>query len=350
MFCILGSDIFRGSVYGKGHPLNIARVWPVIDICQALGWVEEGEYRAIAPARPEALQLFHTADYIQALQEAEKFQKLGDQKMQRHRIGLDNNPIFLQIYRRPATAAAASIYGANLLLTGDRQTVFNPSGGTHHGMPDRANGFCFVNDPALAILTLLEGGAGRVAYIDIDAHHADGVEAHLSSDPRVKLWSVHEENRWPRTGLAGDIGGGQARNFPLARGAGNTALLEILNQHILPDIHQFSPEFIVLQAGCDGLMDDPQSGLAYTNRGYWQAIEQILALEIPALVLGGGGYNPFTTARAWAGIWGLIKGKNPYQTRANEAVHAILSGLEWQHRRARIIPAHWTEQLFDETP
>ena len=95
MFCILGSDIFRGSVYGKGHPLNIARVWPVIDICQALGWVEEGEYRAIAPARPEALQLFHTADYIQALQEAEKYQKLGDQKMQRHRIGLDNNPIFL---------------------------------------------------------------------------------------------------------------------------------------------------------------------------------------------------------------------------------------------------------------
>ena len=105
-----------------------------------------------------------------------------------------------------------------------------------------------------------------MAYIDIDAHHADGVEAHLSSDPRVKLWSVHEENRWPRTGLAGDIGGGQARNFPLARGAGNTALLEILNQHILPDIRQFSPEFIVLQAGCDGLMDDPQSGLPIPTR------------------------------------------------------------------------------------
>ncbi|MGB0710703.1 MAG: acetoin utilization protein AcuC, partial [Candidatus Puniceispirillaceae bacterium] len=264
MFCILGSDIFRGSVYGKGHPLNIARVWPVIDICLALDWIESGEYCSIEPAQPEDLRLFHTADYIQALQEAEKYQKLGEQKMQRHRIGLDNNPIFPQIYRRPATAAAASIFGAKLLLSGDRQTVFNPSGGTHHGMPDKANGFCFVNDPALAILTLLEGGAGRVAYIDIDAHHADGVEAHLSSDPRIKLWSVHEENRWPRTGLAGDKGGGQACNFPLARGAGNTALLEILDQHILPDIQQFSPEFIVLQAGCDGLMDDPQSGLAYT--------------------------------------------------------------------------------------
>ncbi|MGB2463887.1 MAG: acetoin utilization protein AcuC, partial [Candidatus Puniceispirillaceae bacterium] len=94
MFCILGSDIFRGSVYGKGHPLNIARVWPVIDICLALDWIESGEYCSIEPAQPKDLQLFHTVEYIQALQEAEKYQKLSDQKMQRHRIGLDNNPIF----------------------------------------------------------------------------------------------------------------------------------------------------------------------------------------------------------------------------------------------------------------
>ena len=261
----LGSDIFRGSVYGKGHPLNIARVWPVIDICQALDWIER-EYHSIPPAQPEALQLFHTADYIQALQEAEKYQKLATRK-----CSVTELDWIIILYFRKSIAVRQppqrpAFLGLTYCCQAICQTVFNPSGGTHHGMPDRANGFCFVNDPALAILTLLEGGAGRVAYIDIDAHHADGVEAHLSSDPRVKLWSVHEENRWPRTGLAGDKGGGQARNFPLARGAENTALLEILNQQILPDIRQFSPEFIVLQAGCDGLIDDPQSGLAYTNK------------------------------------------------------------------------------------
>lgn len=349
MVRFLGSDIFRGSVYGQGHPLNIARVWPVIDICRALGWLAADEYQQIAPATPKELQLFHTPDYVAALLEAEKQQELSAAQMQRHRIGLDNNPIFPQVYSRPATAAAASMRGAKALLSGEAQIVFNPSGGTHHGMPDRANGFCFVNDPALAILSLLRGGAGRVAYIDIDAHHADGVEAHLSGLPQVRLWSVHEENRWPRTGKAGDVGQGNARNYTLARGAEDTALLKIINQHIVPEVSEFAPEFIILQAGCDGLADDPQSGLCYSNQGYWQAIEQILALKTPSMILGGGGYNPYSTARAWAGIWGLIKGKNPYQTKANADVQQILSSLEWQHRRAQNRPARWTEQLFDET-
>ena len=348
MVALLGSDIFRGSVYGKGHPLNIARVWPVIDICHALGWVDAGEYHKVMPAPPEKLSVFHTLDYITALLDAERDQYLDQPRMERHRIGLDSNPIFPQIYSRPATAAAASILGAKWLLSGKHRYIFNPSGGTHHGMPDRANGFCFVNDPALALLTLMQGGAQRVAYIDIDAHHADGVQEHLSSDPRMKMWSIHEKNRWPRTGEDTDTGGGQARNFTLERGSGDTELLDIIYQHIMPELADFNPEFLVLQAGCDGLKDDPQSGLSYSTQGYWQAAEAILSAGYATLILGGGGYNPFTTARAWAGLWGLVKGKNPYSTKANEDVRKILSALEWHHRRARHIPAYWTEQLFDE--
>ena len=138
--------------------------------------------------------------------------------MQRYRIGLDNNPIFADVYRRPATAAAASLMAADALFESRVKTAFNPSGGTHHGMPDKANGFCFVNDPALAILRLLLKGAQKVAYVDIDAHHPDGVQAHLSGDERVQLWSIHEKNRWPRTGQSGDNGEGFARNFTLERG------------------------------------------------------------------------------------------------------------------------------------
>ena len=228
--------------------------------------------------------------------------------------------------------------------------AFNPSGGTHHGMPDRANGFCFVNDPALAILQLLARGAKKVAYVDIDAHHPDGVQAHLSGDERVQLWSVHEENRWPRTGQAGDNGDGFARNFTLERGAGNNDLLRCMDRYIYPEVSRFAPEYIVLQAGCDGLEDDPQSGLIFSNNGYWQAAEQILDLNMPTLVLGGGGYNPFSTARAWAGLWGLISGHDPYRCDLPEAAGKLLAGLEWSHRWARDKPCRWFERLYDDEP
>ena len=268
--------------------------------------------------------------------------------MQRYRIGLDNNPIFADVYRRPATAAAASLMAADALFESRVKTAFNPSGGTHHGMPDKANGFCFVNDPALAILRLLLKGAQKVAYIDIDAHHPDGVQAHLSGDERVQLWSIHEENRWPRTGQSGDNGEGFARNFTLERGAGNDELLRCMDEYILPEVARFAPEYIVLQAGCDGLEDDPQSGLVFSNNGYWQAAERVLGLNKPTLVLGGGGYNPFSTARAWAGLWGLISGNDPYRCDLPERGSRRLAGLEWSHRWARIKPRRWFERLYDD--
>ena len=344
----LGSDIFRGSVYGKGHPLNIARVWPVIDLCRMLNWLPNIAYQTVEPATPDQLGLFHDMSYIRALQMAERDQALQETLMQRYRIGLDNNPIFADVYRRPATAAAASLIAVDALFEGRVKTAFNPAGGTHHGMPDRANGFCFVNDPALAILQLLFRGAQKVAYVDIDAHHPDGVQAYLSGDERVRLWSVHEANRWPRTGESGDKGDGFAWNFALERGAGNDELLRCMDYYILPEVVRFAPDYIILQAGCDGLEDDPQSGLVFSNNGYWQAAEQILGLNRPTLVLGGGGYNPFSTARAWAGLWGLISGYDPYRCDLPEAAGKLMASLEWSHRRARDKPRRWFERLYDD--
>ncbi len=344
----LGSDIFRGSVYGDGHPLNIARVWPVIDLSRILGWLPEALYQQVAPATPQQLSLFHQPGYIAALQDAERDQALDEERMQRHRIGLDNNPIFADVYRRPATAAAASLKAADILFEGGATRIFNPSGGTHHGLPDRANGFCFVNDPALAIMRLLARGAQKVAYIDIDAHHPDGVQAHLSGDERVRLWSVHEANKWPRTGPAGDKGDGFAQNYTLERGAGDTALLACMTADILPEVAAFDPEFILLQAGCDGLADDPQSGLMFSNIGYWRAAEGVLRLNKPSLVLGGGGYNPFSTARAWTGMWGLVCGQNPYHCTLPPEGRELMASLSWAHRRARAKPERWFERLYDE--
>lgn len=343
----LGSDIFRGSVYGKGHPLNIARVWPVMDICTALGWLDEDHFLSIPPATESELEIFHTTAYIAALKQAEQQGWLETSLMDRHRIGRDSNPLFPQIYSRPATAAKASLVAIDLLVSGKAEIVFNPSGGTHHGMPDRANGFCFVNDPAIAILKALELGVQRLVYIDIDAHHADGVQDHLSNRKEVLLFSLHEQNRWPYTGKDNDIGGGSARNFTLARGADDNTLLQICQHKILPEIQQFNPELVIVQAGCDGLADDPQSGLCYSNSGYWKAVKIFLDYAKPILVLGGGGYNPFTTARAWAGLWGLIAGKNPEQTVLNPQASAIMRSLQWEHRRGRNPPESWFTHLGD---
>ena len=115
-YLFFGSDIFLGSVYGKGHPLNIARVWPVIDLCRILKWLPDKYYQPVEPASPEQLNLFHDMSYIRALQMAERDQALQDADMQRYRSGLDNNPIFADVYRRPATAAAASLMAADALF------------------------------------------------------------------------------------------------------------------------------------------------------------------------------------------------------------------------------------------
>ena len=343
----MGSDIFRGSVYGAGHPLNIARVWPVIDICFELGWLSDSMYRHVEPATAAQLAMFHTSDYISALIDAEHDQSLDAARMERHRIGKDNNPIFPQIYARPATAAHASMIGAEMLAQGQADIVYNPAGGTHHGMPDRANGFCFVNDPALAIAVLIEAGIDKIAYIDIDAHHADGVQDWLSHVAQLRLISIHQGSAWPRTGASDDRGAGSARNYALEDGAGDEALLALLTTKVTKEIAAFDPTYIIIQAGADGHQDDPQSKLNYSLSGYWQAIDFILSYQKPTLILGGGGYNPYTTARAWAGIWGMIAGFSPEQTDLNPAASEVLKQLQWEHRLGRNPPAGWFTHLAD---
>ena len=253
MAVFLGSDIFRGSGYGSGHPLNIPRVWPVIDICRAQGWLNDNQFEMVPPATVHELECFHTRDYIQALMDAEQNQKLDEIRSKKHKIGTYTNPIYPEIYRRPATAAKASLQGAQYLISGKHTRVFNPSGGTHHGFPDSANGFCFVNDPAIALTTLYQQTSKKIAYIDIDAHHPDGVQEHFSHLERMILFSIHEADRWPRTGKKGDFGGGNAHNYPLARGSNDNDLNVVINTQVLPLLSAFAPEFIVLQAGADGL-------------------------------------------------------------------------------------------------
>jgi hypothetical protein len=192
----IGSDIYRSSSYGGRHPLAISRVSTVIDLVRVLGWLDPAAYVESPLAPPDELVRFHAPDYIAALRRAEADQHIAPETSRRFNIGCNGNPLFPEIFSRPATACGASLKAAEILLGArDGAIVYSPAGGTHHGRSDRAAGFCYLNDPVLAMLRLLDGGVGSILYVDLDAHHCDGVADAFAGDERVIMVSVHEEAR-----------------------------------------------------------------------------------------------------------------------------------------------------------
>ena len=326
----IGSEIYRGSSYGTHHPLAIPRVPTVIDLSRALGWLPRAQYRTSPRAKPAALQSFHTPDYIAALQDAERTGAVDPATRARHQIGTLSNPVFPEIFRRPATSAGGSLLAAELIARGG--VVYNPGGGTHHGMPDHAGGFCYLNDPVLAIKALLAQGLTRIAYVDIDAHHCDGVAAAFHGDPRILMVSTHEERRWPFTGGLEDRAGAQAINLPLPRATNDSGFAMALHEVILPAVADMRPEAVVLQCGADAVTEDPLSRLEMSNNAHWACVAALRTMAPRLLVLGGGGYNPWTVGRLWTGVWATLNG-HEIPDRLPEQARAVLAGLSWRRRR-----------------
>ena len=341
----IGSEVYRFSSYGHWHPLRIARVSTVMDLARALGWLPASQYVNSPRAKPAALTGFHTAAYLSALQKAEATQTVDDTTRDRHGLGTPSNPVFAEMYRRPATAAGASLLAGEMLR--NPGVIFSPGGGTHHGMPDRANGFCYLNDPVLAIQSLRRSGAQRIAYLDIDAHHPDGVEHAFSQDPATLLLSIHEENRWPRTGAITDAGVGQVYNLPVPAGFHDDDMAFVFETLILPAIAQFSPDAIVLQCGADAVKEDPQSRLALSNNAHWSVVAGLRGLSPRYLVLGGGGYNPWSVGRLWTGVWAVLN-DFPIPDPLPQSAQMVLAGLEWNDpMRPRPPQPHWITTLRD---
>ena len=339
----IGSEIYRRSLYGGKHPLAIPRVSLVMDVCRALGWLPDGAYVDAPEATPAQLARFHDPDYVRAVAECERTQSAGAEQRQRYGLGANGNPVFGEVFRRPATACGATLLAAELLRAGG--IVHSPAGGTHHGRRARASGFCYFNDPVLGILAFLDQGLARVAYVDLDAHHCDGVEEALGGDPRVLIASVHEAGRWPRTGVASMPERG-VHNFPVPPGFNDSELQYLLDAAIVPALEGFAPEALILQCGADALAEDPMSKLALSNQAYWDAVRRMQRLAPRVLVLGGGGYNPWSVARCWSGIWAVLADL-PIPERLPEAAEAILREVAWSHSLARNPPAAWFTTLAD---
>lgn len=342
----IGHEIFRGSSYGPRHPLRVPRVSTVMDLSRAMGWLPSDQFVTSTRAKPKALEAWHDPEYIAALQRVEAAQATLPDDLARFGIGSVTNPVFPEIFRRPATAAGGSILAGELLAHGG--VIYNPAGGTHHGLPARANGFCYLNDPVLAMLSLRHHGVRRIAYVDIDAHHCDGVAAGFAGDADCLMISVHEEGLWPRTGLIEDTAGGNAVNLPVPRGLNDAEMAYVRDALILPKVEAFAPDVIVFLCGADAVEDDPLAHLSLSNNAHWDILRGLLALGAPRmLVLGGGGYNPWTVGRLWTGVWGILNGHEPREEITQDAEEVLRALTFHGNSRGRNPPEHWFTTLRD---
>jgi acetoin utilization protein AcuC len=340
----IGSEIYRGSTYGPKHPLAIPRVSTCTDLCRAMGWLPDEVFAEAPMATPEQVTRFHYPDYVAALQRAEATQSVSEADRARYRIGAEGNPVYREIYRRPMTSAGGMMLAARLTAGGG--IVHCPGGGTHHGRPDRASGFCYLNDPVLGLLTWLDLGLDNIVYLDIDAHHGDGVQDAFHHDDRVFTISIHEAGRWPFTGLAEDRANGAARNFPLPAGANDSEMRWVMQHAVLPLIRTRRPQAIMLQCGADGLEEDPLARLCFSNNVHTGVVATLRALAPRLIVTGGGGYNPYTVGRCWASVWATLNFL-PIPDRITPAAEAVLRALRYNRAAGRNPPEHWLTTLRD---
>ncbi len=340
----IGSDVFRRAAFGHHHPLNIVRHAAVLDVVTALGWMPESEFADCTAASVETLTEFHDRAYVHALQYADAAGMVESEDRYRYQIGTRENPLFPGVFERAATTVGGSILAAELALDG--HVAFHPSGGTHHGRVDRASGFCYFNDPVFAILTFLAAGRERVTYIDLDAHHGDGVEAAFAGEPRVRTISIHEAGRWP---YSGDVGEGlefDAWNFPVPAGFNDSEFRYLADRAVLPLIEAFETDALLLCCGADCLAGDPLSGMELSNVALWGLVERLIDAGLPTVILGGGGYNPWTVARYWSGMWGRIAGHEiPDELPA--AVRALFADMECDLIDEDDVDPRWLTTMAD---
>lgn len=308
--------LFRQAAFGRHHPLATGRQAALLDLIAALGWHDPAHMPHITLAERPVLERFHDTAYLDALEAASAAVMASAEARATYNLGSLECPVFEGLWNRARASVGGSILAAELALEGF--VAFHPGGGTHHGQPNRASGFCYLNDPVFAILRLLDAGLARVLYVDLDAHHGDGVQDAFAADPRVHFFSIHEAGRWPGTGSLDDTLDGRAVNVPVPRGINDTeyeAITEALLEPLLADL----PDAVVVTLGADGLAGDPLSAMQLSNGVLWRVTERCIVASLHAVVVGGGGYNPWTTARLWAGLWGRLLDKPLPAFLPNEA-------------------------------
>lgn len=318
--------------YTPSHPFKPIRAKIFLELLHRYYHLHDGDFEIVnpEPLREELLYLFHDRRYVEMLKSANDGH--FEHEMLGAGLGTEENPVFKGMFNLALDIAGGTWKGASLLLEDKARCVFDPVSGLHHAGKAHAAGFCYVNDIAVAICGLLEKGQ-KVAYVDIDVHHGDGVQDAFYETDRVLTISLHEsgETLFPGTGLETEIGGGTGKgynvNVPLRAGTDDEIYVSAFDAVVPPLIKSFRPDIVLAQIGGDAHRDDRFANLNLTSNGYKEVVGKINALSPKILAMGGGGYNVYKTAGLWTLAWSALVGAEP-QDKFSGLVGGMMYGPE----------------------
>jgi acetoin utilization protein AcuC len=314
---LIWDERFLDYNLGPQHPLRPIRVKLTYELIRSKRILQQESVEVIKPciATREEILLFHEEEYVRLVQQ---YSRKGSGL-----LDAGDTPAFKGCYEATSLVVGASIVAADAVMSGRLSHAFNPSGGLHHAHPERASGFCIFNDPAIVIAHLKSKyNLKRIVYLDIDAHHGDGVMYGYYDDPAILDIDFHESGKFlfPGTGFPDEIGRGTAQglklNIPLLPYTGDEAYLEAFQQVVPDTIRKFRPEIILVQCGTDGHLDDRLAHLRLTTNVYGNVVGQMhdLAHELCSgklLLFGGGGYTLANVPRVWTVAFSTLAGVKP---------------------------------------
>ena len=310
---LIYSPLFSSFSYGDDHPFKLKRYSLVQELMECYGLLKlpHMEIRDCQPVDDDLVLSFHDAAYVERLKE---FSASAEPRADfRFGLGDADCPVFEGLYECAALGAGASFEAARLVVEEGFDIAFNLAGGWHHAHRSKASGFSYLNDAVLAINWLVARGK-RVVYLDIDAHHGDGVQEGFYDSDQVLTISLHESGIYffPGTGFEDEIGEGKGRgysvNVPLIAHCDDALYMKAFDEIAYPLIAAFNPDVIVTQIGADTFRTDPLTRLEITTHSYSYIMRKLKALKIPWVALGGGGYDQMNTARAWTIAWAVMNG------------------------------------------
>ncbi len=324
--------------FGDDHPFNPIRIRLALELCEEAGLLRGYPFAAPEPASEEDLRRVHSLSYIRMVQEAGRGEAYL-QDLVNYGVGTGDNPIFPRMHDACAHVVGATLKACRMVMGGEAEHAMSISGGLHHALRSQASGFCVYNDAGVAIARLKQEHPGiRVAYLDTDAHHGDGVQWMFYSDPEVLTVSMHESGRYlfPGTGAVEERGrndgSGYSVNVPLEPFTDDESWIPCFEAVVPEVLRAFDPDVIISQNGCDGHRLDPLTHLSATTRLYEHVPARVhdLAHELCGgrwVAIGGGGYDHWRVApRAWAALWASVS----HQELPEEVPRAWISRRENQ--------------------
>ncbi len=305
-------DVLSEHIISNQHPMKPSRLRYTYELLNSYNAFVDVNSQLIEPRRAisEEILQFHSMEYLEAVKNLSR----GNVKYNPNLFNFSeagDNPIYKGMFNAAMWSTGASITATELILKGKVNKVLNIAGGLHHAMPDKASGFCIFNDPVLAIKMLTKKGA-KVAYIDVDAHHGDGVQYAFYDRDDVLTISLHESGEYifPGTGSVDETGTGKGRgysvNVPLYPFTNDEIYLWVVREVIPLIVNTFNPDYLVTQLGIDTHFRDPITHMGLTVQGFSNVVQELSDLAKPWIGMGGGGYDVMAVARAWTSAYGVM--------------------------------------------